>query len=330
MRFLLAATLTFGLTLSAGVAAAAPGARLKQFRVPTANSEPRAITNGSDGNRWFTEGTSFTNAPPKVARITPAGLVTEFPADAAAGCNGCIISDIEQGPANTLYVTSNDATLMRFNVATATFGTPVQMPKSNALAGDLAIHGDDIWITDFNNDVVWRYRISTGQFTSVPASDPAAVAVDAAGNAWFTEPFDINSPTGSGDIGRIDAVSGAVTRTSTTLIPRFITVATDGQVWFSSRFSSPHAVGRLNPANNSITEFPLVNNGGPEGIAASPDGTIWFTQEITGNVANINNAGAITEGKAVRGSQPFGITVAPNGDPWYTMFAADKIAILQL
>jgi streptogramin lyase len=329
MHFLLAATLAAGLSLSAGMATAAPGARLKQFRVPTSNSEPRAITNGSDGNRWFTEGTSFTNAPPKIARLTPAGAVTEFPADAAAGCNGCIISDIAQGPANILYITSNDATLMRFNVATATFGTPVQMPDSDALAGQLAIHGDDVWITDFNNDVVWRYRISTGVFTSVPASDPADVATDAAGNAWFTEPFDINSPTGSGSIGRIDAVAGAVTKTSTTLAPRFITVATDGQVWFSSRFSTPHAVGRLNPASNSVTEIPLTNNGGPDDIAASPDGTVWFTQETAGNVANINNTGVITEGKAVKGSQPFGITVAPNGDPWYTMFAADKIATLQ-
>ena len=48
------------------------------------------------------------------------------------------------------------------------------------------------------------------------------------------------------------------------------------------------------------------------------------------NIARIDNAGAITEAKAVKGSQPFGITVAPNGDPWYTMFAADKIATLQL
>jgi hypothetical protein len=65
----LSATLAAGLVLSLGGAAlAAPVGALKQFKVPTARSEPRAITNGTDGNRWFTEGTSFTNAPPKVAR----------------------------------------------------------------------------------------------------------------------------------------------------------------------------------------------------------------------------------------------------------------------
>jgi hypothetical protein len=60
-----------------------PIGALKQYKVPTANSQPRAVTNGSDGNRWFTEGTEFTGAPAKIARITPAGAVTEFVPDVA-------------------------------------------------------------------------------------------------------------------------------------------------------------------------------------------------------------------------------------------------------
>jgi len=69
---------------------------------------------------------------------------------------------------------------------------------------------------------------------------------------------------------------------------------------------------------------------GSEGIAASPDGSMRFTQTTKGNIASINNAGVITEAKTVKGSEPFGITVAPNGDPWYTMMSANKIATLQL
>src|SRR6187551_1486792 len=109
-----------GLALAVGSAtvAAAPIGSLKQFKVPTANSQPRAIVNGSDGNRWFTEGTEFTGAPAMIARITPAGAITEFAPSAADGCNFCIITDIAQGPGGILYITSNDPTLMRFNVAT--------------------------------------------------------------------------------------------------------------------------------------------------------------------------------------------------------------------
>jgi streptogramin lyase len=329
----LAATLAVGLVLSVGTAAlAAPIGALKQFKVPTANSQPRAIANGSDGNRWFTEGTEFTAAPAKIARITPAGSITEFAPDVADGCNVCIITDIAQGPGGILYLTSNDPTLMRFNLATQSFQPPVPMPNTSALGGNLAVSATDVWITDFNNDVVWRYHLADGQFTSFPVSDPADVAVDTGGNAWFTQPGDVNAP-GTSNIGRIDAATGAVTRTptsdgATTVAPRSITVAADGQVWFTARFT-PQAVGRLDPSANAVTLFPVTNTG-PSGIAASPDGTVWFTQETNGNAASITNAGVITEGKAVKGSGPFGITVAPNGDPWYTMMAANKIATLQL
>ncbi len=53
----LSATVAVGLIVSLGGAAlAAPVGGLKQFKVPTANSQPRAITNGSDGNRLVHRG----------------------------------------------------------------------------------------------------------------------------------------------------------------------------------------------------------------------------------------------------------------------------------
>jgi len=76
-----------------------------------------------------------------------------------------------------------------------------------------------------------------------------------------------------------------------------------------------------------VTIFPRTNVG-PQDIAASPDGSIWFTQTTAGNIASIDNAGVVTESKVVRGSQPFGIVVADNGNPWYTMMSADKIGNL--
>ena len=318
----LAATLAVGLVLSLGSAAlAAPVGALKQFKVPTANSQPRAITNGSDGNRWFTEGTEFTSAPAKIGRITPAGSITEFDAN----CQFCILTDIVQGPADILYVTSNNPILLRFNVATGIFLAPIDIPNSNAVAGDLAVHGDDIWFTDFNNDSLWRYNITAGQFTQFPLQiQPSDVAIDSAGSAWFTAPF-------NNSVNRLNPATGTVESFPVPdgLSPRQITIATDGQIWFTSRFV-PQGVGRLNPTTGVVTTFPTPNNPGPEGIAASPDGSIWFTQTTKGNIANIDNSGVITETKTVKGSEPFGITVAPNGDPWYTMLAANKIATLQL
>lgn len=307
--------LTAGLvSLLGGTAEAAPIGALKQYRVPTANTQPRSITNGSDGNRWFTEGTEFV--PSAIARITPGGTVTEF----GPACETCIVTDIVQGPANVLYFTSNEPILGRIDTS-GTFMAPVGMPNSGALAGDMAVHGNEIWITDFNNDVLWRYDTVSGQFTQFPVSEPHDVAVDAAGIVWFTAPLD-------NAIGRLDPQTGTQTLFRTEGFPRQLTIATDGQIWFTERFV-PQAVGRLNPATNEVTRFPLTDEG-PEGIAAAPDGSVWFTQTTKGNLARITNAGVITESKVVKGSEPFGITVEADGDPWYTMFAANRIGEFQL
>jgi hypothetical protein len=71
---------------------------------------------------------------------------------------------------------------------------------------------------------------------------------------------------GTSSIGRIDAATGVVTTTpttdgSTTVAPRSITVASDGQVWFTARFT-PQAVGRLDPTTGAMTILPTPTKPG--------------------------------------------------------------------
>jgi streptogramin lyase len=47
---------------------------INEFTIPTADSVPRYITAGPDGNLWFTEFTANN-----IARMTTAGVITEFP-----------------------------------------------------------------------------------------------------------------------------------------------------------------------------------------------------------------------------------------------------------
>jgi streptogramin lyase len=62
--FALVAGLAIALGALLSAAQAAPVGMLKQFRVPTADSEPRHIAVGSDGNLWFTEGAEFFRPDP--------------------------------------------------------------------------------------------------------------------------------------------------------------------------------------------------------------------------------------------------------------------------
>ena len=327
-----ALAVVLGATLSA--AQAAPVGKLTQFKVPTTNSQPRDITVGSDDNLWFTETREvFTPGPDpngggtfhrNIGKITPAGAITEFRIEDGIGPTQCFcnLGDIVQGPDNILYFTTNNPGLGR--ITTGGQILPFVAPDNSLANGSgIAAHGDDIWYADFNNDSLWRYD-TTGPdsgFTQFPVPEPSDVAVDEAGIVWF-------AATSDQAIGRLDPATGNATLTPTVnLFPRGITVASDGDIWFSARFV-PQGVGELDPDTNEVREFPLTDNPGPQDIAAAPNGSVWFTQTTEGNIARITDAGVVTEGKVVRDSEPFGITVAPNGNPWYTMMSANKIARL--
>ena len=76
----------------------------------------------------------------------------------------------------------------------------------------------------------------------------------------------------------------------------------------------------------TITEFPLpAPNGGdsfPWGIAAGPDGNVWFTEQGPVAIGRITPTGAITEfpiPSEVRvPGQPGGIVAGPDGSLWFT------------
>jgi len=320
--------LALGAMLSA--AQAAPIGGLKQFRVPTDNSQPRHITVGSDGNLWFTEGNEIFTPDPEtggtfhnqIGRITHAGQIAEFRVE---GCQ-CLLNDIVQGPNDILYFTTNNQGLGRIRTSGEVLPT-VEPGNSNALGNGVAAHGNTVWYTDFNNNSLWGYDVTDNRFTQfqvpTPGANPFDVAVDDNGIVWFTEFH-------AGAIGRLDPATGIITEMPVPNNggPQHIAIATDGSVWFTERFN--HRIGRLDPSNNQVTQFPtLTPSAGPADIAAAPDGSLWFTQFFGGNVARISADSVITEGKSVRDSEPFGVTIGPDGrSVWYAMEAANKIARL--
>src|SRR5260370_21972743 len=62
----------FGLIL----AAVASGQIVREFPIPTPNSDPIGIAAGPDGALWFAE----ENTSNKIGRITTTGVITEFAA----------------------------------------------------------------------------------------------------------------------------------------------------------------------------------------------------------------------------------------------------------
>lgn len=74
-------------------------------------------------------------------------------------------------------------------------------------------------------------------------------------------------------------------------------------------------------AQSTINQFPLTSNI-PEGIAAGPDGNLWYVVFGDGNpgtskVGRITTAGAITEFVLPDTSKPIGIVAGPDGAMWF-------------
>src|SRR4051812_39068950 len=127
-----------------------------------------------------------------------------------------------------------------------------------------------------------------------PASTPSGITQGADGNVWVAE----------ASASRIARVTPGGTVTEFTLPagrePLDITSA-GGLVWFTERLGD--RIGRLNPSagsdagiQGSIAEFAVAGGGSqPTGIAAGPDGNVWFTENGGGQNRPVAPGGGVQE-----------------------------------
>src|SRR5262249_11516195 len=59
---------------------------------------------------------------------------------------------------------------------------------------------------------------------------------------------------------------------------------------------------------------------GPAGIAAGPDGNLWFTEKSVAQIGKITTSGAITEFAIPSGRRPNEIVAGADGNLWFSFF----------
>src|SRR2546421_225633 len=203
--------------------AAAIGA-LKQSRVPTNNSGPRYITQGSDGNFWFTEGSPQGLAPGNVGRITPNGDITEFAVPTA----GAIAFDIAVDATGIVWFTEFGANQIgRLDPQTGVITeTPVPgSPRGIAIATD-----GKVWFTERFSNAVGYLDPLTNAVTEIllaPGAGPEGIAAAPNGSLWVTQSSagNIAQVTASGVIAESRRIKGSE--------PFGITVAPSGDPWYA-------------------------------------------------------------------------------------------------
>ena len=184
----------------------------------------------------------------------------------------------------------------------------------------------NIWFGRVNNSIA---RMSPdGTSRRVPDRNGAAEWDDGRsdGNLWFTTQSESR-------IGRI-AMDGTLT-----LLSKASTLSAPHGASPSDRTSAVvHRVGNQSHRTDLdlgvITESELLTGPTPGGIAAGPDGALWFT-EINGNaVGRITTDFHVTELTTgiSAGAGPYGITLGRDGNLWFvessrsTMPASHRLA----
>jgi streptogramin lyase len=306
---------------------------ITEFPLPPVNNPGNftpVITNGPDGNLWFTD-----PAARSVGRITTAGQVAEFaPPSPDNGPSLGAGSAITAGADGNVWFATEMLTGAISRVTPdgqfATFRLGDNLATVNGLT---AGPDGNVWFTEsvypFTVENV-GFITPTGQITKFTITAPPGVrgsiggiTTGPDGNLWFTHDGTLATitPTGALRDHVADNVGAA------------LTTGPDGNLWASGPQYDP-LTGRLAgdfiqriSVTGSVTTFSVGTFSlSQSAITAGPDGNLWFTEPDSNEIGRITPAGQITLFPVpTPGSQSTGIAAGSSGNVWFTEGASRHI-----
>ena len=264
---------------------------------------PYYMTNGPDGNIWFSE--DFVQ---KIARITPTGTITEFllanhsnPMGIAAGPDGNLWFTVVGAHVIGKITTGGTVSLLAEPAVMGARGiTPG--PDGNVWFADTASHSIGVVtpagvVTEYKVGTNAKpYNIVTGPdhnlwFTDIQGKigkiTPAGVITEFGGglsadsitaspdgNLYASGGSNVYKVTTAGVITSASLASAGVTKTFD-LAP-----GPDGQIWITVTAGTPTGILEYNPVNGKVSPTATLPNGEccAEAITQGPDGDMWFTK----------------------------------------------------
>ena len=287
------------------------------FNIPPESwTQTGELTNGPDGNLWFTE---FTSG--RIGRITPGGTLTEFSVPGAA-----ILRDIVTGPDGNLWFTDVFAFSSPYIGRITPTGTVTKFPVGHP--GTYITKGPDgaLWFAAQDG---FLGRITTsGAYSEFPtgSANPFGITTGPDGNLWFTSAdlSVIGKMTTSGLVTLYPIPSGG-------LAFSIVGNPADGNVWFTegnfcgAQFNNipcVNLVAKITPTG-AATEYQTTNT--PHDITVGPDNRLWFKEQSgpgsTALIGAIATNGTLSEYQSKqlsfpRVAGPRGITSGPGGQLW--------------
>jgi streptogramin lyase len=302
-----AALLAGGLALTTPIATAAPAAD-GTFSVTSVGTNNQ-ITQGPDNNMWVT----LDDATKNVARITPAGVVTEFDLPGIAAPIGITA----QG--GNLWVTLNGAVARFDPAAPENAGTTITTPLADiADPRSIAVGPDGNLWTASGDKVLKIPPAAPATATTYAATGvTGARAISRGGDFLWVADF------GGAQVVRV-ATDGTGTAFATGGGPQGVAGGAGGQVAYANPGSNPHTIGLINSSPPPVTvPSPLAD---PFGVTFANDQAYWVAQFAAENLARVTAAGALTTPISFpAGSGPRQIGSGPGDTVWVTLDTAEKV-----
>jgi streptogramin lyase len=282
---------------------------------------PIDIVAGADGAMWFAE-TSIS----AVGRLTVDGQYSEFPVR-GPGDQHVYVDGLSVSPYKGIWFgASHGVARMAVDGSYTTFALPTQenagatttgpdgniwfveevkkqigrLTPSGEIATFRTVPPDDLnhfpkritagldgnlWFTESPNRVgritplgdVTHFTVLT------PDSGPWGIVCGPDGNIWFTE-------EASRSIGQV-TLDGVVTEFP--ILPpeadlyagNYALIVHDGDLWFTQKYRSK--IVRMRTDGTIVREYTTPLNGQPWGLAAGPDGMIWYTDFVRNAVGRL-------------------------------------------
>jgi virginiamycin B lyase len=248
----------------------------------SADAQPNAITEGPDSAMWFTE-----RQAGKIGRIAPDGTITEYP------------------PAGSPQLTSG------------------ALP-----AGIVSGPDGNIWFTEYGTGLIGDLNPATGKLIGEYAvgPNPEGMAVGSDGNIWVV----LHGSRSVAQVVPNQVVAGtsqgitpySLTNSDSGPIPSELSSGPDGNLWVTAG-STVYRVDPHNPPNGNAPAFdlsgnPSSNTNDAEGITVGPDGKLWATLFVGGQLAQIDQS-SITSQNTTTGRTYFAV----GGSPLWVSDAGD-------
>jgi streptogramin lyase len=256
---------------------------------------PAAIAAGPDGNMWFTEYGLYLGTG-SLARITPAGVVTEFleadlePGTEVLGVTGgpdgriwftTYRGGLSNGDGTVGSVTTAGGDMHRYDIA------PPEYLANNTRATDIVTGPDgNLWFTLRNAGANTSFGVgrstTAGVVSRFSDNDTSAVAAGPDGNVWAVS--NDGGDYGMGSLLRVTPAGDLSHVNDARLAPPQgfvdgLAVGSDGRIWTGGVDPGEYSDGNTYLAKvdpGGATSYACVPGEiSEEAFAAGPDGAVW-------------------------------------------------------